>query len=134
MFNALTLSSGEYPVTNVLLSGFNWDERKKAMEALEVTPGVPVPFEPRKVFEEQTLPACWVMPRRRLAVSAPVHADMSNDKVKHLWKKTDANLDEKEKYMRPLHQAIWCVDIGAPVSCTSWDVSEPTVVLTKRNR
>ena len=134
MFNTLALSSGEYPVTNVLLSGFNWDERKKAMEALEVTPGVLAPFEPRKVFEEQTLPACWVMPRRRLAVSAPVHADMNNDEAKYSWKKTDANLDKKGKYVRPLHQAIWCANIGTPVSCALWDVSELTVVLTNCNR
>jgi hypothetical protein len=116
------------------LGGFNWAKREEATRALEVIPGVPVPFEPRKVFDEQALSACWVMPGRRLAVSAPVHADMSKDKVNHPWEKTDAKLDQVRKDVRPLYQALWCSDIGAPVSCASWDVSELTVALTKRNR
>jgi hypothetical protein len=130
----LELSVGESQTTHVLLSGFNWTDRDDATKALEVTPGVPVPFEPRKVFDEQVLPACWVMPYRYLAVFAPVHADMSKDKVKRLWEKTDANLDQKGEDVRPLYQVLWCSDIGAPVSCASWDVSELTVALTKCNR
>jgi hypothetical protein len=132
--DTLKSTVGESQVTNVLLGGFNWNEREDATKALEIIPGVPVPFEPRKVFDEQVLPACWVMPRRRLAVSAPVHADMSKDKVKRLWRKADADLDQKKKDVRPLYQVLWCSDIGSPVSCASWDVSELTVALSKRNR
>ena len=116
-------SSGESLVTHVLLSGLNWAEREEAKKALEVISEVPVPFEPCKVFDEQTLPACWVMPGRRLAVSAPVHADISKDKVKRPWEKTDTNLDQRKGDVRPLYQALWCPDIGAPISCASWDVS-----------
>jgi hypothetical protein len=130
----LDLSTSESQVTHVLLSGFNSTERDDATKALELMPGVPVPFEPRKVFSEQVLPACWVLPHRRLAVSAPVHTDVSKDEVKRPWEKTDANLDQKRNDVRPLYQTLWYSDIGAPVSCASWDVSELTVTLTKRNR
>jgi hypothetical protein len=93
-----------------------------------------VPFQPRKVFDEQALPACWVMPGRHLAVSAPVHVDMSKDKAKRQWEKTDAKLDQVRKDVRSLYQVLWCSDIGALVSCTSWDVSELSIALTKRHR
>jgi len=59
-------------------------EREEATRALEVIPRVLVPFEPRKVFDEQVLSAYWVMPRRRLAVSVPVYIDISKDKVNYL--------------------------------------------------
>jgi hypothetical protein len=95
-----------------------------AKKALEITTGVAVPFQPCKVFDEHTLPACWAMPGRHLVVSAPVHADISKDKVKRPWEKTDANLDRKRKDVRPLYQTLWLADTGAPVSCASWDVSE----------
>jgi hypothetical protein len=130
----LELSSGESLLTHVLLSGFNWAEREEAKRALEIIPGMLVPFEPRKVFDEQALPACWVMPGRRLAVSAPVHTDMSKDKMKRPWEKANAELDQMRKDVQPLYQDLWCANIGAPVSCASWDVSELTVTLTKRNR
>ena len=130
----LELSSGESMATHVMLSSFSWAEREEAKRALEIISEVPVPFEPRKVFDEQALPACWVMPGRRLAVSAPVHADMNKDEVKRPWEKTNAKLDQMRKDVQPLYQALWCADIGAPVSRASWDVSELTVALTKRNR
>jgi hypothetical protein len=119
--------------TRVLLSGFGWEEREEAKKALGIVfvPEVFVPFNPRKVFEEQALPACWVMPGRRLAVSAPVHVDMTKDEVKRPWEKTNAKLDLVD--VRPVCEALWCADIGTPVSCASWDVSEPTVALPKRN-
>ena len=130
----LDLSSGESMATHVLLSGFSWTEREEAKRALEIISEMPVPFEPRKVFDEQALPACWVMPRRRLAVSAPIHADMNKDEVKRPWEKTNAKFDQMRKDVRPLYQALWCADIGAPVSYASWDVSERTAALTKRHR
>jgi hypothetical protein len=130
----LELSSGKSLLTHVLLSGFNWAERKGLKRALGIIPGMLVPFEPRKVFDEQALPACWVMPGRRLAVSTPVHANMSKDKMKRQWEKADAKLDQMRKDVQPLYQELWCADIGAPVSCASWDVSELTVALTKHNR
>jgi hypothetical protein len=80
--NKLVFSSDKSIATHVLLSSFSWAEREEAKRALVIIPEVPVPFEPRKVFDEQALPACWVMPGRRLAVSAPVHADMNKDEVK----------------------------------------------------
>jgi hypothetical protein len=123
----LELSSGESMATHVMLGGFSWAEREEAKRALEIISEVPVPFEPRKVFDEQALPACWVIPGRRLAVSAPVHTDMNKDEVKRPWEKTNAKLDRMKKDVQPLYQALWCVNIGAPVSCASWDVNELTV-------
>jgi len=130
----LGLSSSESLLTHVLLSGFNWAEQEEAKRALEIKPGMLVPFEPRKVFDEQALPACWVMPGRRLAVSAPVHADLNKDKMKRQWEKADTKLDQMRKNVQPLYQDLWCANIGAPVSCASWDVSELIVALTMRNR
>jgi hypothetical protein len=81
---------------------------------LEIIPGAQVPFEPYKVFDEQTLRVCWV------AVSAPVHTDINQDKVS-LWKKTDPDLKQKGKNVQFLYQVLWHADSGAPVSCASWD-------------
>jgi hypothetical protein len=56
--NKLGLSSSESLLTHVLLSGFNWAEQEEAKRALEIKPRMLVPFELRKVFDEQALPAC----------------------------------------------------------------------------
>jgi len=62
-------------------------------------------------------------------VVAPIHVDFS--KVKHPWGKTDTNLDQMKKDVRPLYQALWCSDVGSPVTCASWDVSELTVAFNQ---
>ncbi|KAH8816519.1 hypothetical protein F5884DRAFT_226011 [Xylogone sp. PMI_703] len=118
----LGLPSTRSLATYLLVRGLNWAERERAEEALEINPEVPIPFEPQKLFHEQELPACWVMPGRRLAVSAPVHVIMSEDTQLDLWAKGDSKLDRAATDVKALYEALWCADTGIPVSCASWDL------------